>query len=460
MPPSPRPPLLDQVLQAVARRYRLPAMQDVAGSAGSPAAALAVTIEHARNALEHAQAPDAALQQRFIDALAQLIREAMHREHGDPAYQAAVLTRSAPAVQEYATLQTHRERDHRMVRAGANAIAHPARRPPCAAGPGHEALTRLHTQALAGDWQGLAGTARQLQALAPAGEGSPLQRDLARLLEGAPLARLLRAAALESDPQVQVFQALRDRQGPRPGTADAAAYGDTAQRRGAAMEALATEALEALARRLDAAQGEPGAYRVVTSMRVPSSIPGSAERAKSEWDAVLLRRAAHPGGSAEPTWDLCLLLEAKASVDAATTDFARLQRGIRLLASADSGATYSFSTRQGDVLLRGGPLNALAMPDDAGLEGLVLYCTDAPAPPVPHLLGTASRTQLLGASRSMAFATALAQGGEVNAHGLQGVWQQLLQSPEWTPVLQQYPTLQRVRGLMVHVDDLCAAIPP
>jgi len=81
MPPSPRPPLLDQVLQAVARRYRLPAMQDVAGSATSPAAALAVTIEHARNALEHAQAPDAALQQRFIDALAQLIREAMHREH-------------------------------------------------------------------------------------------------------------------------------------------------------------------------------------------------------------------------------------------------------------------------------------------------------------------------------------------------------------------------------------------
>lgn len=460
MPQSPRPPLLDQVLQAVARRYRLPAMQGVAVPATSPAAALAVAIEHARNALEHARVPDEALQQRFIDALAQLIREAMHRENGDPAYQTSVLTRGAPAVQEYATLQTLRESDHRRVRAGANAIAHPAKRPPCTVGPWHEALTRLHTQAAAGDWLGLAGTARQLQAVAPAGNGSPLQGDLARLLEGASLARLQRAAALENDPQVQMYQALRDRQGPRPGTADATAYGDTAQRRGAAMEALATEALEALARRLDAAQGESGAYRVVTSMRVPSSIPGSAERAKSEWDAVLLRRAAHPCGSAEPTWDLCLLLEAKSSVDAATNDFARLQRGIRLLASADSGATYSFSTRQGGVLLRGGPLNALAMLGDAGLAGLVLYCTDAPAPPAPHLLGAASRMQLLGAPCSMAFATALAQGGEVNARSLQGVWQQLLQSPQWTPVLQQYPTLQRVRGLMVHVDDLCATIPP
>lgn len=456
MPRRPHPPLLDHLLQAVPRRYRLPVAPE-APPPKTPAAALAVAIDHARLASERAQEPEDAMRQLFIDALAQLIREAMRADGGDPAYQATVLARQAPQVHEYIALQTHAEGDRRAVRAGANAVAHPARRQHGEPGPQRDALAQLHAQATAGAWSPLADTAQRLLATAQPDQGSPLQRELARLLEGAALARLQRAAVLEGDPQVQAYLALRNRQGPRPGSAEAMAYGSTAQRRGAAMEASATQALEALARRLDAAEGSAGIYRVVTSMRAPSTLPGSAERAKSEWDAVLLRQAP-PRQDTPSAWDLCLLLEAKASVDAATADFSRLQRGLRLLASADEDAVYSFATHQGEVLLHGTPLRAPATLGDSGLAGMVLYCTDAPAPAVPHLLSAASRMHLMGAPPSLAFATDLAHGRQADAQNLAPLWQLLLQSPQWAPVLHQYPTLRRVRELMVHVDDLSDAV--
>ena len=462
MPPSgalprpPHPPLLTQVLRTAARRYRLPA-EPGAGFQAGPAAAMAQAIEQVRQDLAGARRPGAATRQSFIDALAHLIREAMRADDGDAAYQAAVLARRAPTVQEYLDLQAHAEQDRRQLRAGANAIAHPAKRQHVAPGALREALERLHAQADAAHWAALGDTAHQLQAMAQSAADMPaLQRGLPRLLQGPALARLLRADALEGDPQVQAYQRLRDRQGPRPGTAEASAYGDKAQQRGAAMEALATQALEALAQRLDQADGTRGAWRVVTSMRVPPSIPASAERAKSEWDAVLLRQA--PAGTGQPpAWDVCLLLEAKASVDAVANDFSRLQRGLRLLGHADPGTDYAFLCREGEVLLRGASLGMLDGPDCA-LEDTVLYCTDAPAPPAPQWLAAASRMQLLGAPQSLAFATALAEGRQADVQDLMPVWQALLAASQWEPVLQQYTTLRRVHALMVHVDDLVQAV--
>ncbi|EJE55060.1 hypothetical protein PMI14_00060 [Acidovorax sp. CF316] len=455
LPRPPRPPLLDQVLRTAARRYRLPAEPEAGPQAG-PTAAMALALEQVRRARAGAQRPDAATRQSFLEALAHLIREAMRMEDGDAAYQATVLARQAPQVQECIDLQNHAEQDRRQLRAGANAVAHPARRQHCGPGALHDALERLHAQAESGQWAALGDTLQQLLAMAQTADAPALQRSLARLLEGPALARLQRAGALQDDPQVQAYQRLRDRQGPRPGTAEASAYGDMAQQRGAAMETLAARALEALAQRLDRAEGSHGAWRVVTSLRVPPSIPASAERAKSEWDAVLLHQA--PGTAGQPpAWDVCLLLEAKASVDAVASDFSRLRRGLRLLGHADAGTAYTFLSREGEVRLRGASLGALDRPD-TDLRATVLYCTDAPAPPTPHLLAAASRMQLLGAAQSLAFATALAEGRPADAQDLEPVWQALLESPQWEPVLQQYPTLRCVRELMVHVDDLAQAV--
>src|SRR5690606_12600912 len=41
---------------------------------------------------------------------------------------------------------------------------------------------------------------------------------------------------------------------------------------------------------------------------------------------------------------------------------------------------------------------------------------------------------------------------------LEPVWRELLHSPNWRPVLNQYQTLLQVRELMVHPDDLVAAV--
>ena len=264
------------------------------------------------------------------------------------------------------------------------------------------------------------------------------------------------------DPLVQRYQALWNRNGPRSGTPGAVARGLAAQQRGAAVEAQAAQALEALARRLntEASQGTtPGAdaYRVVTSMHVPPELPGSADRAKSEWDAALLRRAGPP--DAPSAWDVCLLVEAKAGVDAASTDFPRLLRGVQRLAQADAGVIYPFLSHQGTVALRGASLSALPTqgPD---LASAVLYCCDAPADePVdaPRLLNAACRMQLLSAPASVAYASQLARREPADAQALEAVWQGLLTSPQWAGVLNQYPLLHQVRALMVHTDDLFAA---
>jgi hypothetical protein len=454
---KPSPSLLDEMLDAVVRRYRLPALAAdcVTTPHASPAIVLALAIEQAREALVRGEAPDAANRRLFIEALARMIREAMREEAGDPVFQAMLLRHRNAVVREYASLAAHASVDRRLIHAAVNAIAHPAKQQRLLPGPQRDALARLHALAFAEAWAELAEAVQRCIDTPQIADEEALRRGLAQLLESAALHRLRRLNALTSDERVRHYQSLWDRQGPRPGSSIAVARGLSSKQRGAAVEASATEALDALARCLNEAQGAFATYRVVNSMRVPSTIPASHERAKTEWDVVLLRQAQPPADPA--AWDVCLLVEAKASVDAATTDLPRLVRGLTLLAHADPHAVYSFRTQRGAVRLSGASLAALRG-DGAGLRRTVLYCCDAPVEAAPRVLSPASRMQLLSAHASLDFAGALADGRDADSAELETVWRQLLESPRWRPVLDQYATLREVRELMVHPEDLRATV--
>lgn len=510
MPLPPRPALVDEMLRIVARRYRVPATPALTPDPrnGHAATALAVTIEQARQALVRNETPNAALKSVFIEALAQLIHHAMREDAGDPAIQAMELRQRAASVREYASYSAAVEADRREVLAAANAIAHPAKRQRMPAGPQRDALDAVYAAASSGAWAALAHAMQRLRAHPESADDEAIARVWTRLCDSPVLTRLQRLDELASDPLVQQYQALCDRNGPRPGSATALKQGSDAQQRGAAVEALATQALEALAQRLNQQSEADGPhkqyergkrsaslqpdrptkhddhglrYRVVTSMRVPATLPASADRAKSEWDAALLQRAecpadaidtsSGPAADTAPAWNVILLVEAKASVDAASTDLPRLLRGLQLLSHADADTVYPFKTQQGIVPLRGDSLRTLPTEgpgmdgpgtDDAGtdrpsLANTVLYCCDAPADATPRLLNAASRMQLLSAPASIAFASQLAQGQAVDPQTLEPVWRSLLRSPQWAGVLNQYPQLHQVRALMVHTDDLLAA---
>ncbi|MDN7907205.1 3-deoxy-D-arabino-heptulosonate 7-phosphate synthase [Burkholderia diffusa] len=456
MPPTPLPALLDEVLSTVERRYRLPPFVRASSltDAANPAAIIAIVIEEARRMLADGLTPAPALQRRFTDALARMIGDAMVTRSGDPAFQAAVLRHGAPAVREYASLASHAEQDRRTLRSAVNTIAHPARLERRAQAWQREPLARLHAAAARASWNDLDATLRHLLAQPETAADTAFQQDIAKLKDSAALARLQRLDALLPDPDVQRYRTLWSRQGPLEGSALAVAQGVTSQQRGAAVEALAAQALDALAAQLDASDTHR-TYRVVTSMRVPASIPGKHDRAKTEWDAVLLERAR--GDDPSAAWHVLFLVEAKASADAATTDLPRLLRGLSLLAQADPDTVYAFDTREGVVRLHGASLHALTI-DDASLQREVLYCCDASADPAPRLLGAASRMQLLSAPASLEYASALAQHADADPHGLGAVWQALLELPSWRAVLHQYESLRQVRALMVSVDDLMAAI--
>ncbi|WP_321814977.1 MULTISPECIES: 3-deoxy-D-arabino-heptulosonate 7-phosphate synthase [unclassified Paraburkholderia] len=461
LPPlPPLPPLLDETLRRVDRRYRLPPLATASAltDGHSPATRLAVSIEAAREALAAGHTPDTAIRHTFIDALAQMIRHAMREEGGDATLQATVLRHREALVREYAALATEADHDRRAIHAGVNAIAHPAKLQRLTPGAQRDALAQLQAAAAQAAWPALAQTLATLRNAPAIAASATLQRDIVKLAENPALAHLLRLDALAANEHVRQYRSLLDRNGPRPGSAQAIAQGTRSQQRGAAVEMLAMQALDALATRLNDVDASGQQFRVVTSMRVPSAIPGSHERAKTEWDAVLLERARLDGEGADAApWNVRLLLEAKASVDAATTDLPRLLRGLRLLAHANVDSVYAFETQQGTVKLNGASLHALST-DDAALRDAVLYCCDAPAEMPPRLLGAASRMQLLSAQTSVSFANALAERQHANAHALEPVWQALLESPHWHSVLNQYPMLVQVRDLMVHTDDLAAAI--
>lgn len=450
-------PLLDETLRVVVRRYRLPEMAAISPEMpeANPATALAIAIEQAREAVAQGEMPDAALKHVFIEALSRVIHDAMRADSGDPAFEAMVLRHRVAKVRDYASLSAHADQDRRVIRAAVNAIAHPARQQRAPKSGQRQSLSQLHAAACSASWSALADTARRLLVMPEVADDVPFGRGLARLLESPALERLQRLDALMPDELVREYQSLLDRHGPRSGSPTAVAQGSASQRRGAAAEAVATKAIEALARQLNNAAGAEASYRVVTSLRVPASIPASSKRAKTEWDTVLLRHAKTV--DAMPVWDVCLLIEVKASVDAATTDLPRLLRGLRLLAHAKENTVYPFKTRQGTVRLRGASLRALTT-DDAALKKTVLYCCDAPAETTPRLLSAASRMQLLSAHASMEFAGALAEKQHADSQGLDAVWHELLESPRLSAVLYQYPMLRQVRELMVHTGDLLAAI--
>ncbi|MBR8187035.1 3-deoxy-D-arabino-heptulosonate 7-phosphate synthase [Burkholderia ambifaria] len=453
---TPLPALLDEILLAVTRRYRLPPFDGAPtpADAANPAAILARVIEDARRMLADGRSPGTALRQRFIDALAHMIRAAMDPHAGDHAFQASVLRHDAPSVREYASLHAHAEQDRRALHSAVNAIAHPAKLERSAQAWQRDGLARLHAAATSAAWGELHATLEQLLALPGMATDTAFEQDIVKLKDGAALERLLRLDALASDEHVRRYRALWVRQGPLEGSTVAVAQGVASQQRGAAVEALAAQALDALARRLDAVD-QKRTYRVVTSMRVPSSIPGRHDRAKTEWDAILLERTR--GDEAAPVWNVRFLVEAKASADAATTDLPRLLRGLNLLAQADADTIYSFETHQGTVRVHGASLRALTT-DAAALRREVLYCCDASADATPRLLGAASRMQLLSAQASLEYASALARQADADPAGLGVIWQALLTQPQWHAVLHQYPSLRQVRELMVAIDDLRAAI--
>ncbi|QGZ58703.1 3-deoxy-D-arabino-heptulosonate 7-phosphate synthase [Paraburkholderia acidiphila] len=456
---------LENILRDVPRRYRL--AHDAADSQQqirhvNPATALALVIEQAREAMAHGAAPDAPLKQRFIGALAAMITEAMHADSGDRAFQALVLRHRAPVVREFASLSAQADQDRRQIHAAVNAIAHPAKQQRAPQAWQREALAQLHASASfahhRAHYAGLRDTVRTLLAVPDlAAKDADFEHALADLLDSPALARLCRLEALAPDPLVQQYVSLLDAYGPRPGTPAAVAQGRASQQRGAAVEALAVQALEALAQWLNAAHEAPQAYRVVSSMRVPSSIPGKHERAKTEWDVVLLERLHAKALDTAAIWNVRLLVEAKASVESATTDLPRLMRGLRLLAHAEDNVVYTFETQQGPVRLNGASLRALGS-EESGWINAVLYCCDAPAENAPRMLNAASRMQLLSAQPSVEFASALWDGRIADPQLLGAVWQELTQSPRWHGVLEQYATLRLVRELMVHPEDMMATI--
>lgn len=498
---------LDDVLRAVKRRYRLPPLPPVPSLPSGPsplsdpqlasehsqaatmtagnnhlATTLAVAIEHARRAVAEGRLPEPEWQTIFVNALEKMIREAMHPESGDPAIQAMVLRYHDPVIREYASLAAHAHADRRRVQRLVNAAAHPAK---LKQHPAHRAafLASLHTFAESENWAALA------DALGQPPDDASLPKRLTTLSDSPFLHRLQRLDALSEHNAVQRYKTVRAQIGPKARSEHAVADGSASHQRGAAVEAAAARVLDALARKLDEKANEPDAFRVVTSMRAPATLPADHHHAKTEWDVVLLRRtncasradrrfvnnsdsSQNAADKAQrAAWTVCLLVEAKASVDAAASDLPRLLRGLHLLAQADPAETYEFQTRQGAVPLSGAALRSLAG-HTADLSRLVLYCTNGPDPAAPRLLSAASRMQLLSAPESLRYAASLQNAGAAidqtdgeassgagdTAAGLELVWKALPAEPHWRGVLNQYPTMCQALSLMVHLEDLEAAV--
>ncbi|NLC34998.1 MAG: 3-deoxy-D-arabino-heptulosonate 7-phosphate synthase [Alcaligenaceae bacterium] len=451
----------EQFLRGLPHRYRLPelagdgdALASMSSEGNRFSARLAMILEQARRALAVGDTPGRELEQAFIAAMAGMIQEAAQDDGGDPVFQAMVLEHHEPVVSEYTALARHFQPDRRRVQGLINAIAHPEklkRQPP---GPLRNALAQLRNSAAAAHWPSLPTALQQALSAPAAGEDSDLASALTQLLAEPALQRLVRLDTLRGHKRVQQYLALREQQGPRANSEAAARQGAEGRRRGMGVETLAAQALQALALRLDRMSNGATRHQVVTSMHVPASLSAGHQGAKTEWDVVLLKQVAETARPM-PVFDVCLLLEAKASPDAVGTDLPRLLRGLRLLAAAQPGETHVFKAREGEFPVRGASLNALPT-EAARLAGTVLYCSDAPADPQPRLLSASSRMKLLSAPESLAFATALRQQGAAEPRWLEPLWQQLLSAPEWKVVLFQTFAMQQARELMVHADDLLA----
>ncbi|MVW80574.1 3-deoxy-D-arabino-heptulosonate 7-phosphate synthase [Bordetella sp. 02P26C-1] len=462
-------PILEQVLRTVERRYRIPARPSLIAAAhpaiqeqvsangavpATPANRIAIAIEHARAAIEAQASPSEDLSVEFCGALALLIERAAHPVHGDPAFQALLLQRQSAAVNEYVLLSAGQNDDRRAVTANINAIAHPQKVLRMPVGPVREVAERMYQQYAAEAWDKLADEAQAIVQPEPIRGDLVFTASLKRLLSTGALSRLQRLSVLQNHTDVMKYRALRARQGPLAGSAYAREQGAQARQRGDAVELRAAHALKYLAARLEALCDHHNVYRVVTSLRSPAILPMATDHAKGEWDVVLLRRSA--SASEASPYDLCLLIEAKASADAATGDLPRLIRGLQALASAGRDVHYACMTNEGEVSIHGASLAGWPTCQAEASCG-VLYCSDSQIEPLVGLLSPGSRMQLLSCEDSLTFAARLQDGEKPCADALQPVWQQVLYAPRWQPVMQQYQSMYRAREMMVHVDDLLAA---
>ncbi|GAB3769399.1 hypothetical protein GCM10028796_34400 [Ramlibacter monticola] len=429
--------LLLAALRNAPRRYRLPPLPagvEAARAAGVEAA-LAFAIEAGRLGQHGGRGAPEAVRDLFTSALAAFIREAMAPQGGDPSFQALVLQAGAAEVREFAQLSAGSAADRRAVRSMTDAIAHPGKTRRLPPGSARVALERLHALADSGAWAELDDALR-------AGPHEAIAR-------GPALQRLLRGEALRQGEAVRRYLALCAQRGPGAGSPAAAARGRSAARAGDDAERATVEAFEILVRLLQARL--PGAYRVLRSLRPPSGFPGERGKAKDEWDVAIVCEAA--AGSA----DLLLLAEVKASPAAASSDFARLHRGLQRLAQAEAGRDYAFAIEGGGTArLAGASLRAL-QPAAGALPEHVVYCCTAPPEPRPQLLAAASKAMLAAEPASLAYAQRLARGAATDDEELRPVWDALLHAPRLRATLHQDATARLVREAMLHPADLVAS---
>ncbi len=440
--------LLLAALAATPRRFRLPPLpaDAEAAAAAGPAAALAFAIAAACTASERQLPPPAQAEALFTQALARLIEQAMAPGGGDPAFQAAVLHAQDRDVHDHVRLSRQRAADLRTVHSAADAVAHPGKLQRMPAGASRDALAQLHALAAAGDW------ARLTQAMAALPTPDGLQ------VANAALQRLVRGDELLRVEAVQRYRALCERRGPQAGSDAAAAQGRASAREGEMAEHAGVRALRGIAdlmnRRAATAGDNGGGFRVARSLRTPSGFPGTASKAKEEWDAAIVCSADAQQSAAE----LVLLAEIKASPAAVSADLPRLLRGLQRLAQADTGTAYAFASDDGTTHILGASLRRLR-PHGHALPPHVIYCCPAPAEPQPQaLLSAASKAVLLGEPASLAFAQRIARGEAPPPHAsLAPVWQALATAPRLRATLHQDETARLAREAMLHPDDLLAA---
>jgi len=447
--------LLLAALRAAPRRYRMPPLPADADTAAASGAgeALAFAIEAARIEKEEERhlPPPASVQALFTRALAQLIREALAPERGDPAFQALVMQAQDATVHEHVGLSRRRAADLRAVKAATNAIAHPGKLRCMPPGDLRDALTCLHDLAATGSWEEFARTIKTLLGQKIL-EQEDLQSALQAILSNPALERLARGSSLLRLAAVQRYQSFCERQGPMAGSHAAIAKGHASARQGESAEQAGVQAFCKIADALNRREEGGARYRVVRSLRTPSGFPGEASKAKEEWDAAIVR------SDASSAADIVLLAEIKTSPAAATADFPRLLRGLRRLAQAGIEETYAFASADGDTRIEGASLRRL-QPDGDSLPPHVIYCCPAAPESQPPVLSAASKAMLLAEPASLAFAHQLLARGETpSPTSLVPVWDALTTAPRLRAALYQYETARTARAAMLHPDDLLASV--
>jgi hypothetical protein len=239
---------------------------------------------------------------------------------------------------------------------------------------------------------------------------------------------------------------LCERYGPPAGSDAAMTRGRASARLGEAAERETVQALARIADLLNRRASPEAPWRVVHGLRPPRGFPGAVEKAKDEWDAGILHRT-----------DIALLVEVKAAPAAATSDLARLLRGLRRLAHADPQSRYGFASQEGEVTVSGGSLRAL-QPQGHALPPRVIYCCSAPPEPRAQVLSAASKAALVAEPASLAFGQSLAAGESPGDEALAPVWDALASAARLRSALHQYDSAVAAREAMLHPQDLLAAV--